>query len=95
MAFLPHYEMLSCTKGYSVYNYLTFHRLRAVVKKRTFYGQADCKGGRAPPSALIVSKCENLDPFLAVKDSSISDIFGLSVGLSEQTNNQSLGSIKE
>ena len=33
--------------------------------------------------------------FLAVQDSSISDIVGLSVGRSEPTNNQSLGSIKE
>ena len=32
---------------------------------------------------------------LAVQDSSISDIVGLSVGRSEPTNNQSLGSIKE
>ena len=33
----------------------------------------------------VSSKC-----FLAVQDSSISDIIGLSVGLSEPTNNQSL-----
>ena len=33
--------------------------------------------------------------FLAVQDSSISDIVGLSVCRSEPTNNQSLGSIKE
>ena len=33
--------------------------------------------------------------FLAVQDSSISDIVGLFVGRSEPTNNQSLGSIKE
>ena len=33
--------------------------------------------------------------FLAVQASSISDIVGLSVSLSEPANNQSLGSIKE
>ena len=33
--------------------------------------------------------------FLAIQDSSISDIVGLSVGLLEPTNNQSLVSIKE
>ena len=33
--------------------------------------------------------------FLAVQDSSISDIVGLSVPWSEPTNNQSLGIIKE
>ena len=37
----------------------------------------------------------NTGPFLAVQDSSISDIVCLSLGLSEPTNNQSLGSIKE
>ena len=40
--------------------------VREVVKKRIFYGQADCKGGKggSAPLALTVSNCEHFDPFL-------------------------------
>ena len=38
-------------------------------KKRSFYGQADRKGGEggSAPSALAVSKCENFGPIFPIK----------------------------
>ena len=38
--------------------------LREVVKKRTFYGHADRKGGEGP-LALTVDKCENFGLFFS------------------------------
>ena len=43
----------------------------------------------------IFSMRTNLATFLAVQDSSITDMVCLSLGQSEPTNNQGLGSIKE
>ena len=41
--------------------------LEGVVKKRSFYGQADRKcGGGSAPSALTVSKCENFGPIFPI-----------------------------
>ena len=41
--------------------------VRGAVKKRSFNGQADCKGGwGSAPSALNVSKCENCDPYFII-----------------------------
>ena len=46
-------------------------KLRGIVKKRIFYGQADRRGGRgggvSAPLALIASKCENFDPFFSME----------------------------
>ena len=41
-----------------------------VVKKRSFHGQADWKDGGwgSAPSALTVTKCENVYPFLTLKE---------------------------
>ena len=47
--------------------------LREIVKKRSFYSQADRKGygqadgkGGSAPSALTVSKCENFGPIFPI-----------------------------
>ena len=40
--------------------------VREVVKKvQIFYGQVDRKEGWSATSALLVSKCENFDPFFS------------------------------
>ena len=46
-------------------------KVRGVTKKRSFYGQADRKGGEgggggSAPSALTVSKCENFGPIFPI-----------------------------
>ena len=50
---------------------LTMLNLDEFSKKRKFYGQADCKGGGSAPLFLTVSKCENFDPFFALKFDSL------------------------
>ena len=63
-----------CSRIYTLSFFVFFKPFplgKSSIKKRIFYGQADCKGGGSTPPGLTVSICENFRTFPIEYDSLI------------------------